>query len=60
MNARRIASLLRELADAIEAPDPAAKQRLRKRLLTTVAEPAARPAMVERIGRVMRNKGMTG
>jgi hypothetical protein len=57
VNARRVAALLRELADAIEQP-AAAKRARRRPLVKGAPEPAARPAMIERIGRVMRNKGM--
>jgi len=68
MNTRRVAALLREigalqleLAAAIEQPDE--PKRPRRRPLsqgTGVSKLVARPAVIERIGRVMRNKGMTG
>lgn len=59
MNTRRVANLLRELADAIEQPEEPRRPR-RRPLVKGLAEPSARPAMVERIGRAMRNRGMTG
>lgn len=62
MNTRHVAALLRELAEALEQPEE--PKRPRRRPLangpTELANSVARPAMVERIGRVMRNRGMTG
>ena len=59
MNTRRVAALLRELAEALEQPEEPKRPR-RRPIASGPTEPAARPAMVERIDRAMRNRGMTG
>jgi hypothetical protein len=59
VNVRRVAALLRELADAIEQ-DAEPKRARRRPLVKGPAETTARPAVIERIGRAMRNLGMTG
>jgi hypothetical protein len=58
MNVRRVAALLRELADAIEQDDPATKPKQRKRPLVSVAAPKARPEVVEKVRRALRRKGI--
>lgn len=60
MNVRRVAALLRELADAIEQDDPAAKKPTRKRP-TAKAEPEGpppSPEAVARVRRALRRKGI--
>lgn len=66
MNTRRVAALLREigalqleLAAAIESADEPKRPR-RRPLVKGATEPTASPVMLERIGRAMRNRGMTG
>lgn len=63
MNTRRVANLLRELADAIEQPEEPKRPRRRplvKGAATAAATAAASPEMITRINRAMRNRGMTG
>lgn len=58
MNVRRVAALLRELADAIEQDDPATKQRPRKRPVVASKGPPPSPEAVERMDRILRSKGL--
>lgn len=55
MNIRRVAALLRELADAIEQPEPAKKRKARK-----VDSPAGEPdkATSEAARRALRKAGV--
>ncbi len=55
MNAKRIAALLRELAEAIETPEPVKKPR-RKSITAPEVEPSAE--MLERARRASRKGGV--
>jgi hypothetical protein len=55
MNVRRIASLLRELADAIEAPE--AEKTARKRPLVEVEKQPSQGA-IDRVRRQLRRSGV--
>jgi hypothetical protein len=61
MNVRRVAALLRELAEALEQDDPARKpQRPRKRPLVEPKGPVpeVRPEVVDKVRRALRRKGI--
>lgn len=55
MNPKRVAALLRELADAIEQTEPAKKSR-RKHIVSPEVEPSAE--MIERARRASRKGGV--
>jgi hypothetical protein len=59
MNARRVAALLRELADALEQDDPAVKPRTRRRPLVEPTDaPAVSPETMDRVRRRLRKSGV--
>ncbi len=60
MNVRRIAALLRELAEALEQDDPSSRPRPRKRPLVEPKGPVpeVRPEVVDKVRRALRRKGI--
>ena len=59
VNTRRVAALLRELADAMEQPDPAVKQPLRKRPLVEPTDaPTVSATTMDRVRRGLRKRGV--
>ena len=55
MNVRRVAALLRELADELEKPEPA---KPRRRPLALVQGPAAKPEVLAKVQRGLRRAGI--